>query len=315
MSSNFSEYKITLLLYIGVLLIPFGFFYTYSNVQESASDISIVRQLGQISTEILVFTENKEQRNQAIQKINTNFKKIEPWITIHNRSEFYVGGRTLQKDYNNLKQCWQKLSKTPQNKNAFQCIKAINSLSFIIDKMHTLKQEKIKNMFYISAIGTIIFLLLLIYLIRGYIHLQMKKHAIHDDETELFNQKYFMSLLHSEFSSCKRYKNPLSIISVSLDGFTDKTYDKKTKKTLMQDLGKLFIDVPRNSDITCRYDENHFAILLPLTNKKNASILENRLREVLESHHFGITPKINFSFVITEMNEEESEEAFIARTL
>jgi len=176
-------------------------------------------------------------------------------------------------------------------------------------------QTPFSNLIYITSAASVLFALYSIYFVRIYIQQQMKKHAIHDDETELFNQKYFMSLLHSEFSSCKRYKNPLSIISVSLDGFTDKTYDKKTKKTLMQDLGKLFIDVPRNSDITCRYDENHFAILLPLTNKKNASILENRLREVLESHHFGITPKINFSFVITEMNEEESEEAFIARTL
>ncbi len=170
-------------------------------------------------------------------------------------------------------------------------------------------------MFYMSLALVMIFTLLMIYLVRTYIHIQMKKHAIHDHETGLFNKKYFLTEMHSTFSRAIRHENSLSLIFVSLNGFTEKTYDKKTKRKLMQELGELFTTVTRNSDITCRYDENHIAVLLPLTDREHALILEGRLKEALEHHDFKVTPEMNFSFATTQANAEETEESFIARTL
>ena len=80
MPSNFSAFRITLLLYVGVLLIPLGFFYTYSSVKESSSDISTVRKLGQISTELLIFASSTDKREESIQKIHTNLEEIEVWV-------------------------------------------------------------------------------------------------------------------------------------------------------------------------------------------------------------------------------------------
>ena len=138
---------------------------------------------------------------------------------------------------------------------------------------------------------------------------------MHDHETHLFNKKYFLSELHSTFDRSARHENPLSLISVTLNGFTDKTYDKKSKRTLMQELGELFTSVTRNSDIACRYDEDHIVVLLPLTDKAHALILENRLKEALENHDFKVSPKMDFDLVTTEAALDETEEAFIARTL
>ena len=76
---------------------------------------------------------------------------------------------------------------------------------------------------------------------------------------------------------------------------------------MLRELGEVFTSVTRNSDITARYNEDHIVVLLPLTDKEQALILESRLKEALADH--------NFSFVTTEAEGDESEEAFIARTL
>ncbi len=187
---------------------------------------------------------------------------------------------------------------------------------FIHTAFDTMKhQTSLSNIIYITSALSVLFALYSIYFVRLYIEKQMKKHSIHDHETHLFNQKYFLSELHSTFSGSIRHENPLSLLFVSLNGFTEKTYDKKTKNNLMKELGELFTSVTRNSDISCRYDENHFAVLLPLTDRVHALILENRLKEALENYDFKVSPEMKFSFVTTEANAEDTEEAFIARTL
>jgi PleD family two-component response regulator len=70
----------------------------------------------------------------------------------------------------------------------------------------------------------------------------------------------------------------------------------------------------RESDVACRYDENHFSILLPDTSEDNALVLEKRIRETLDKHDFGVIPELNFKFATAHLNYKESSEAFRART-
>jgi len=317
MHQTWSAYRITLLLYLGVLILPFTFIYTYNSIQGLASDTTVMRQISQNGGEMLAFVEISDEkiRENTKVKIDKNLEELQPWFQSNERKEFYVGGRTLQKDFNILLDDWDKLKNNPNKHTALTCWKTAKSLNFTIDKMLSLKQKKIENIFYINTIIAIIFLLLMIYLVRVYIHLQMKKHAIHDHETKLYNKKYFLAELHSTFDRSVRHENPLSLVSVTLNNFSNKTYDKKIKNKFLKELGEVFISVTRNSDITCRYNENHIAILLPLTDKAHAQILEGRLQEALNNHNFDVTPQIDFSFVTTEATWDESEEAFIARTL
>ncbi len=176
-------------------------------------------------------------------------------------------------------------------------------------------QTPLSSLIYVTSALSVLFALYSIYFVRLYIKKQMKKHSIHDHETHLFNKKYFLAELHSTFDRSVRHENPLSLISVTLNGFTDKSYDKNTKNKMLRELGEVFTSITRNSDITCRYDTDHIAVLLPLTDKKHAQILEGRLQEALNNHNFDVTPQMNFDFVTTEVGLDETEEEFIKRTL
>ena len=159
-----------------------------------------------------------------------------------------------------------------------------------------------------------IFILLTIYLIRVYIHIQMKKHAIHDHETKLFNKKYFLSELKTSCARSVRHNYPLSMLSILIDNFGTGSYNKKTKEHILKVLGGIVTSLTRTSDVACRYDEDQISILLTDTEEENALFLEGRIREALEQHDFDVSPQLNFKFSTIYFNTEETAETFVSRT-
>ncbi|WP_297525395.1 diguanylate cyclase [Sulfurovum sp.] len=316
MKQDLSTYRITLLLYLGVLLLPFSFYYTYSSMQNLASDTTAIKQVSQTGGDMLAFvaTSDQQTKKQIQLKIDKNLKELGLWITSNNKKEFYVGGRTLQKDFNRLKQQWNTLKKNPDKPLALKEWKAANSLSFTIDKMLLLKQDKMSNIFYINIIGAMVFLLLLIYFTRMYIQQQIKKHAIYDYDTHLFNQKYFLARLHTAVERAKRENTPLAILFLSINNFTDDTYNEKQQKHLLQKVGHILATATRDSDTVCRYDDNHFAVLMSQTKKEQGSPLKKRLKSGLESYDFELNPKPVFHCDITQFEMNESEESFVKRS-
>ena len=316
MQKEWSSFRITLLLYLVVLILPFSFYFVYTSFKTMQSDTRVVRQSSWVSGSMnnLAIDPAGKNNQQAIKAIDQALNEISLWTIKNNDSKLYIGAESISKDFSHVKTCWNSYKNDLSSQQAIQCYNVTENLAVIIEKMVYLRQNKIINIFYVSLTLAMIFLLLVIYLIRVYIHIQMKKHAIHDHETKLFNKKYFLAELHSTFSRAQRHENPLSLIFISLNEFSDKTYDKKTKRKLMQELGEVFNHVTRISDISCKYDENHFAILAPLTDRESAHILEGRLEKALKDHDFKVTPEIKFSFVTTEANTNETKEGFIERT-
>ena len=299
MQKEWTSFRITLLLYFLVLLLPFSFYFVSTSFKTIQEDTKIVRKsswlAGAIGHDI-----NKKG-------VDTTLQNILLWAEKNNDSKLYIGAQSLKKDLTAVTSCLST--------NSPQCYTLADTMALNIEKMVYLKQKKIINIFYISLALAMILLLLMIYLVRVYIHRQMKKHSIHDHETHLFNKKYFLSELHSTFDRSVRHENPLSLISVTLNGLTNKSYDKKTKAALMKTIGDLFTSVTRNSDITARYSEEKITVLLPLTDEAQARILEDRIKEALDNHNFEVEPRIDFSFVTTEAKVDEPEEAFITRCL
>ena len=145
----------------------------------------------------------------------------------------------------------------------------------------------------------------------------MKKHAIHDHESKLFNKKYFMAELKTTCSRSARHNYPLSILRVSINDFEKekKIYSKRVKRNTLKVFGILVHSLLRDGDIACRYDDNHFLILLPFTEEENALILEERIEQALREDKWLTSKQITFDFNTTEFDKKESKEALILRTL
>jgi diguanylate cyclase (GGDEF)-like protein len=325
MQKEWSSFRITLLLYILVLILPLSFYFVYSSFKTIQNDTTIVHQTGWTggAIESLALDPKSQNSQQTITQIDSALQDISGWVTQNDQSDLYIGAESLSQDFTQVKACWSNYKQilgqqdtAAIREHSLQCWEKADSFAIIVEKMVYLKQNKMINMFYFSLIVAMILTLLMIYMVRSYIHIQMKKHAIHDHETKLFNKKYFMSQLKTSCARSVRYKYPLSMLSISIDDFEkgSKIYDEKTKEHILKILGGLITSLTRTSDTACRYDEDHFSILLPDTEEENALILERRVREVFEKHDFMAKPELKFKFSTVPFNYDETPEAFITRT-
>jgi len=264
------------------------------------------------------------QAEQQILEIDKAIKHVSSWISQNSDSRLYIGNQSLSKDFSEVNSCWNsyKNSLATQNdttiqQQALHCYETTEKLALIIEKMVYLKQKKLINLFYASLTIAMLLILLIIYFVRAYIHVQMKKHAIHDHETKLFNKKYFMAELKMSSSRSARHNFPLSMLRVSINNIekSNKTYSEGEKRNTLKVFGKLVHSLVRDGDIPCRYDDNHFLILLPFTEEHNALTLKKRIEEALQKENWMGSKQISFDFKITEFDKKESEKAFIVRTL
>lgn len=111
----------------------------------------------------------------------------------------------------------------------------------------------------------------------------LKRVALVDHLTEVYNRHYFSEVLEAEFEKARRYDNPLSCIMLDVDHFKDFNtrfgHDigdwvlKETAATLKESL--------RHADILARYGGDEFVVLLPMTAEEDAVLTAERLRRAV----------------------------------
>jgi len=323
MKKEYSAFKTTILLYIIVLILPFGFYYVNTSFQTIQKDTQVVHDTSWLSGAIyrLAIDPGQDNNNQNIQNIDATLENISQWVSENAQASLYIGANSLQKDFSTVQKCWEDCKHVYQTHQLKQFkilllanTNLLDTFSINIEKMVYLREDKIINVFYITFMLIMILMLLSIYFIRLYIQIQMEKHAIYDKDTHLFNQKYFLARLHTALERAKREVSPLSLFFLSVDNFTNEAYNEEKQKHLIQHIGHILGIVTRESDTVCRYDNNHFAVLMSHTTKEDALNLEKRMQKALQEYDFKLVPEPEFSLKTTELEHSETEEAFIERS-
>jgi len=112
--------------------------------------------------------------------------------------------------------------------------------------------------------------------------------AITDELTGLFNHRHFVESLQSELSRARRYRQPLSLIMVDIDNF--KQYNDLNGhlrgNDVLRKVGELIRRSTREVDVPARYGGEEFAVIMPVTDRKRARILAERLRIAIAKFPF-----------------------------
>ena len=105
-----------------------------------------------------------------------------------------------------------------------------------------------------------------------------------DGLTELYNYRYFHQHLQMELERERRYKRPLSLIMIDIDDFKDYNdqYGHPVGDLVLKRLATILKSATRGCDVLCRHGGEEFAIILPETNKKDATIVCERIRQAVE---------------------------------
>jgi diguanylate cyclase (GGDEF)-like protein len=112
---------------------------------------------------------------------------------------------------------------------------------------------------------------------------EIEKQAVTDPLTGLGNSRRFREALAAELKRSDRTGRPFSIVFVDIDDFkdiNDRIGHVEADYTLTA-IGRSLSAQLRGSDLVCRWGGDEFIIMLPETERQEAGVLAERLREAV----------------------------------
>ncbi len=297
MKKDWSVFRITMLLYLIVALMPLNYYFAKRSFDSMQSDGSTMRELVYINGAIqrLITLPDSEERNRLIEKIGGTFEIIDEGFLLAPANAEYVALFRADEGFDAMHDAWKKLVSVLPDRDlartsADKCWREVNSFSKTAEEMLAYKSESMLDRLYLSLIFTMLTVVALIFLIRLYIRVQIKRHAIHDHETGLYNRKYFNEALQKTKLLSIRHESPFSLLTISFEDYPylAKTLGRKEMKMFLHAFAKHLDGFFRHSDTICRIEGNLFVVILPDATFENSEKLVKRLETDLSEHRFAL---------------------------
>src|SRR6185312_5151465 len=111
---------------------------------------------------------------------------------------------------------------------------------------------------------------------------QMYESALRDGLTKIFNKKYFLDRLESEFAYAVRHKTPLSLVMFDIDHFKkiNDTHGHLAGDYALAELANLVSQTIRQEDVFARYGGEEFAVICRGVDLVGAAAFGERIRRL-----------------------------------
>jgi len=318
MRKDWSALKVTLLLYAIIAIFPFSFYFIHSSFGSMNSNSKALSLLAKAESSVQRYAVVYMTRQYADKTLEASVDKslagFEHWIEDGLVGNFMESRSSFQESYASVDTFWNELKRLSREnataaaieRQSWMCLDAMRSLSFTAEKIVLMQQKQMANMLYIEFASMMILILLVIYFVRAYIHLQEKKHAIYDSETRLFNKNYFDAELERSCADAQRTSRHLSVLCVKMNHF-EKISDSKQQAFLLKVLGGVFIASVRQSDTVARYKQETFLLILRDTDGSGAEQLTKRIREAFKGQKAILEAGLEFETVVFDRKEMECQ--------
>lgn len=150
---------------------------------------------------------------------------------------------------------------------------------------------------------------------------KLRKLAVTDGLTGLFNYRAFKRQLHLEISRSKRFGLPVSLLMMDIDHF--KVYNDRfghpNGDRVLRLFARLLYENVRDVDCLARYGGEEFMLILPGTDKKSAKIVAEKLRKLVEQFSFPLEKKlpegkVTMSVGVASFPEDTQDEEQLIRS-
>lgn len=117
---------------------------------------------------------------------------------------------------------------------------------------------------------------------------KLRKLAITDGLTGVFNYRAFRKQLKLEISRSKRFNLPISLVIMDIDNFKkyNDMFGHPRGDRVLKIFAKLISENIRDLDFLARYGGEEFVLILPGTGKKEAGIVAEKIRHLIEDAPF-----------------------------
>jgi len=116
----------------------------------------------------------------------------------------------------------------------------------------------------------------------------LKVRSITDGLTALYNHRYLMEWLKTEFKVSRRYGHSLSMIIVDIDFFkrVNDEYGHPFGDMALKEAAVILKQCARESDLVARYAGDEFALVCPRTGHKEVAALAKRILVASRKHRY-----------------------------
>jgi diguanylate cyclase (GGDEF)-like protein len=113
----------------------------------------------------------------------------------------------------------------------------------------------------------------------------MHRQANHDPLTGLFNRRYLDDTLPRELNHTRRKNDPISVAMLDIDHFKkfNDTFGHEAGDLILREIGYVFKESLRKSDIACRYGGEEFVIVLFDSTQKESKKRFEKIREQIST--------------------------------
>lgn len=139
---------------------------------------------------------------------------------------------------------------------------------------------------------------------------EIVRMSLHDSLTGLFNHAYCFQKLDMELTRYVRYGDMVSVMMIDIDDFKEMNdlMGHQEGDRILTMIGKIIKKTARDSDVCCRYGGEEFALILPMTDSKEASILSERMKDNLAQNlPFGKRLTVSIGVASSGMNVSTSQ--------
>ena len=313
MKRDWSVFRITILLYAIVVLLPLNYYFANQSFESMQGDSVTMNRLVYINGTIqrVIGLEDVSERQRLISEIELSFKVIDhDFLQASTNAEFVALFRANE-SYDAMIGAWIDLKTAFAEEDLAsalgnKCWREVNSFSNMAEEMLTYKSETMLDKLYLSLIFTMLSVMSLVFLIRLYIRIQIQKHAIHDHVTGLYNKKYYKEALQKAKLLATRQEHPLSLLVISFDKYDElrKGINKKQFEGFLQEFSNEFREFFRQSDTICRIEPNCFVAITPDANIENEQKLALRLENRLNLHQFKLTAAVDLRIGVASYHKD-----------
>jgi diguanylate cyclase (GGDEF)-like protein len=140
-----------------------------------------------------------------------------------------------------------------------------------------------------------------------------------DALTQLANRRFLLEQLQREFERARRYRRPLSMLYLDLDGFkgVNDRFGHMFGDEVLHGAARSMSAVLRSTDFLARIGGDEFAVLMPETTISDSAVVIDKLRRALAAYSDQLQPnlpRLTFSAGVAQMSEDdETIEAMLGR--
>jgi diguanylate cyclase (GGDEF)-like protein len=144
---------------------------------------------------------------------------------------------------------------------------------------------------------------------------EMKKIAITDSLTNIYNRYFFNDALKNEFSRAKRYNSAFALIMFDIDHFKNinDTYGHIKGDEVLKSMTEIIKEHLRVSDVFARTGGEEFMIILPNTNITLATEIAQRIRACVEKYNFNLQSNITISIGVVTHKDNDTHQSILKR--